>query len=513
MIVDMNEEKKQLKYGALISYIAIFLNTAMALIYLPWMARKLGKSDYGLYTLAFSFVNFFLVDFGLSAAVARFVAKYRAEHDLDSANKLISTVTRLYLIIDVFLTAIMIIVYFFIDRIYQGLTLHEIATFKPLFLIMAGYSLFSLPFLSLTGILTAYEKFVQLKLCDLCQKILTVILIVFSIMSGKGVAWALSANVIGGLVCILLKYIIVKRDTPIRFKWNNFSTEIVNSILTFSIWTTVIAIAQRFVFTLAPTILGIVSNSSEIALFAPANSLEGYFYMFAAAVNGLFLARISRYIADNEEDRIFTLMVNVGRYQLVVMGLIFIGFLCVGKDFMILWMGEDYSGAAFCAILMFLPDLLLFTQQIANDTVIAKNEVKHMAFSNVGMGLICVTLSFPLAKAYGALGSSIAIAISYVFNFIYMNVVYYKRIHIDVFSFFKKCYSGFLLPYILTYVCARIVLPHIHRSGWVGLGIKALIISAVYLILIWILALNRNEKDLVLSKLHHRSSAEQDPEE
>ena len=53
MIVGMNEERRQLKYGAIISYLAIFINTATALVYLPWMARKLGKSDYGLYTLAF----------------------------------------------------------------------------------------------------------------------------------------------------------------------------------------------------------------------------------------------------------------------------------------------------------------------------------------------------------------------------------------------------------------------------------------------------------------------------
>ena len=62
IIYHMDKEKNQLKYGALISYIAIFINTATALVYLPWMARKLGRSDYALYNLAYSFVNFFLVD-------------------------------------------------------------------------------------------------------------------------------------------------------------------------------------------------------------------------------------------------------------------------------------------------------------------------------------------------------------------------------------------------------------------------------------------------------------------
>ena len=82
----MSNENKQLKYGAVISYIAILINTLTALFYLPWMARKLGQSHYALYNLAFSFVNFFLVDFGLGLAVSRFASKYRAEENEEKVN-------------------------------------------------------------------------------------------------------------------------------------------------------------------------------------------------------------------------------------------------------------------------------------------------------------------------------------------------------------------------------------------------------------------------------------------
>ena len=497
MICGMDNENKQLRYGALISYGAIIINTVMALIYLPWMARKLGQSDYALYNLTFSFVNFFLVDFGLSAAVSRYVAKYRAEKDDEKNNILIGTITKLYLLIDVVIAVVLIIVYFFIDDIYRGLTPQEIETFKPLYLIIAGYSLISLPFMPLGGILTAYEKFIQLKLCDLGQKITTVALIILAIKTGHGVQEVILANVIGGLLFLLAKLYIVKKETPIRPIFTATSLDMFRGVLVFSIWSTVVSICQRFIFTLAPTILGNVSNSTQIALFSPANSLEGYFYMFAAAVNGLFLARISRYIADKREDKIYTLMVNVGRYQLAVMGLIFIGFICVGTDFMRLWMGPEYEGAALCAILIFVPDLLLFTQQIANDTVIAKNEVKHYAYSNIGMALICVALSFPLSSRYGAFGASLAIAVSYMFTFFYMNVVYYKRLHIDIFRFFRECYGSFILPYLITMISSRLIMPHILIGGWKGLLLKAGIIGLIYGLSIWLLALRPDEKKML----------------
>lgn len=67
--------------GAIISYIAIFLNIAISFLNTPWMLKQIGVSDYGLYSLILSFLSYFTIDFGLSSAIARFIAKYRAEGD------------------------------------------------------------------------------------------------------------------------------------------------------------------------------------------------------------------------------------------------------------------------------------------------------------------------------------------------------------------------------------------------------------------------------------------------
>ena len=71
--------KKQIGFGAIISYVAIIVNIFVGLLYTPWMVKQIGKSQYGLYTLANSLITLFLVDFGLSAAAARYVSNYHAE--------------------------------------------------------------------------------------------------------------------------------------------------------------------------------------------------------------------------------------------------------------------------------------------------------------------------------------------------------------------------------------------------------------------------------------------------
>ena len=93
---------KQIKLGAMISYIAIFVNIAAMLIYTPWMKNQIGMANYGLYNLAHSFITMFLMDFGIGASVARFVAKYRAENNLEAVNKLMGIVTKIYIPLTLF---------------------------------------------------------------------------------------------------------------------------------------------------------------------------------------------------------------------------------------------------------------------------------------------------------------------------------------------------------------------------------------------------------------------------
>ena len=74
---------KQIKFGALLAYFGIGVNILSGLLYTPWMVDRIGKGDYGLYTLANSLITLFLVDFGMSAAVSRYVSNYRAENRKD----------------------------------------------------------------------------------------------------------------------------------------------------------------------------------------------------------------------------------------------------------------------------------------------------------------------------------------------------------------------------------------------------------------------------------------------
>ena len=316
----------QIKYGAIISYIAIGINIVTGLLYTPWMIHSIGKGYFGLYTLAMSVISLFVFDFGLSSAVTRFVAKYLAEGKPEQANNCLGLVYKLYIYIDIILIVVLSSVYFFIPSIYQELTPDEIEKFKIVYIIAAVFSIISFPFIPVNGILTAHEKFIQLKGCDLFHKLFIVITMTCCLLMGYGLYALVSVNAIAGLIVIVLKLWIIHRNTTthINFKYKNSSE--LREILGYSGWTTLIAVSQRFIFNIAPSILGIMSGSESIAILGIAITLEGYTFTFANAINGLFLPKVSRIISHDDRG-ILPLMIRVGRIQILIIGLLVIGFI------------------------------------------------------------------------------------------------------------------------------------------------------------------------------------------
>lgn len=228
---------KQIKFAAIISYAAIFINIIITLLYTPWMVSKIGKSNYALYTLANTLISVFLMDFGIGSVVSRFISKYRAEGQEEKANQLLGLVAKIFLFIDLLILIVLAVIFFFLQDIYKGLTEQEIQTFKLVFLVVAGNSVISFPFTVLTGIFNAYERFIELKLCDLFQKLFSIVLIILSILLFCDVVILVACYAVSSIFTIAIKLIIIKRKVPqlkVDFKYRD--RNLLKQIFAFSVW-------------------------------------------------------------------------------------------------------------------------------------------------------------------------------------------------------------------------------------------------------------------------------------
>ena len=488
----------QLKMGAALSYFTLAFNTVAGLLYTPWMVAKIGQADYGLYTLANSLIAIFMLDFGLGSAVSRYIAKYRAEGKNEAISNIIGVIYKLYIIIDVAILAVLTVVYFFLGTIYVELTPMELEKFRILYITVATYQIIVFPLSPLDGILNAYEKFTQLKICGLMYRVLSVVAVVMVLAFSSDVRVVILATVSAHLITVFTKFLLTQKYVNLKVNFRAGGRGLYKSLFSFTAWTTVISIMQRFTHSFAPSVLGITSGALEIGLYSPAVLLEGYFYSFGMAVNGLFLPRVSRYIANKEEDNILALMIKVGRYQAMVLGLVFLGFICVGKEFMLLWMGPDYTKSYYLAIIILFPTLVSATQQIAKTTVIAKKLVKYQALCMCITGVLGLGVSYLLSIKIGAFGVCIGTALTSLVNISYMNFVYKKKAGINVFEFYKKCYIRLVPCYAIILALGFTVSRLISLTGWLGLGVKAVVVGIIFVVVMIVGYTTKDERNMII---------------
>lgn len=491
----------QIKTGAIISYASLALSVATGLLYTPWMINSIGKENYGLYTLAMSVISLFVFDFGLGSAITRFVSKYLSENRQDLVDKLLGLVFKLYLIGDLIILISLSVIYFFLPSMYQGLTATEMADFKVVYLIAALFCVISFPFIPLNGIITSYEKFIQLKSCDLIHKILVVVLMSICLLSGGGLFALVIVNSIAGIVVILLKLAILGWKRIAAVDWRFWDKPLLRSVFSFSIWVTVTQLAQRCIFNLAPSILAAYANSVSVSILGVAICLEGYTYTFANAINGMFLPKVSRMVAKNNKDEILRLMIRVGRIQIYIIGLVCVGFICTGRDFVTAWLGEGFSEAYICALMIILPSFLQLPQEIGSTTVIAEGKVKHQAYAFLAMAAVNLLLAFPLTKLYGIYGLCFSIMIAYFVRTILMDVIFYRELSINVSSFFRESYLKILPALIVSTVVTLFIVRYVSFAGWMGFIVKAVICAVIYFVCVLLMSLNSDEKALFQSPI------------
>ena len=478
----MNNSNRQITYGALLSYSAIALNILAGLIYTPWMIGKIGQSQYGLYTLCNSLISLFLMDFGLSSATARYLSRYRATGEEEKINDFLGAVYKLYLIIDAVIFLAFVVVYFRLETIYVSLTPKELEQLKVVYLITASFSLVNFPFVTLNGILTAYERFIPLKLADIIHKVLVIVLMVAALLTNHGLFALVTVNAVAGLTITLYKLIVIRRSVPVRVNWKYSDKGLYRDVFGFSFWSTVAALAQRLVFNITPSILGILCNSGVIAVFGVIATIESYVYMISGAINGLFMPKVSRiYAGQDKETSIFPLMMTVGRIQYALNGLIIAGFAVIGREFISLWMGPEYMDAYAGVLLVIIPNLFFNSLQIANTAIVVTKHVSHFACVNVLVGLTNVLLAFPLVHYFGMIGSCISIFSAYMLRAVLLNILYRKKLQIDLKTFVKECYCKLSIPIMATIFLGLRMSERIPGSGWGGLVVKGCSVVFVYI--------------------------------
>ena len=201
--------KNQLKSGAILTYLTLLLGNAIALVYTPFMLRSLGQSEFGLFSLANAIVGYLtILDFGFGSATIRYTAKYKAEGQLEKANSMYGMFIVLYTLIGLLTLVLGIFLAIYSDRLFaKGLSTEEIKTVRRLLILATINLAISFPFGVFTSIITAYERFVFLKVTSLIRHIMNPIVYVPILLLGYKSTGLIVASSLMNLTILMMNLI------------------------------------------------------------------------------------------------------------------------------------------------------------------------------------------------------------------------------------------------------------------------------------------------------------------
>lgn len=486
---------KQMLLGAMLSYGTIAFNMIAGLLYTPWVIRTVGNGQYALYTLAMSIINIFMLDFGLGQAVSKFLSEYYARGQTEKVNRFMAIVYKVFAAISAGIAVGLGIFYCNIERVYGNLTGTELDIFRRLFIMVSVYSVSSFPFTTFQGILMANEQFVAVKLCSFGQKLLDVVLVVAALLAGCGVYALVMVHALSNLLFLLVQYAIIKRKLGMSIDFSCWDQDMAKSLFDFSRWVTVGNIASRFIFNIMPTLITVFHNSAAVTAFSLSAVLEGYVFSFAEAVNGMFLPVISRTLSgDHPEKELSKLMNRMGLFHIGTIGLIFLGFLCLGREFVSLWMGPGYETIWICTVFLVFPSILDIPQQTARTALLAKGIVKEQAQIYLGMALVNIGLSLFLIPRMGAAGAAVSVCCAYLFRTGAFNRLYHKRLQIDLKSFWGRVYGRWMITAAFTVPAGNAISHMTAAEGWGGLLVKIILIAILYSVIFLLVGIPREGK-------------------
>lgn len=505
----MNEKLKRtagnVKKAAILSYILVILNALYGLIITPYVVGRLGNIEYGVYKTIVSFSSSLMIlDLGIGGTLTRYIAKYKVEKDEDGISSIISMVLCEGIVLITFVAVVCGVIYTLLPTLYSnGLSGDEINLAKKLFSVLAINICFHIFENYLNGIISGYNQFEfgnTLKIVRLLLRIfLTYIVLAFVRSSMVLVIIDLTLTI----ALIIVEYIFIRLEIKqkiriLRNKWDNrlFIESFKYTGLLF-----LTSIASQINSNLDNVVIGAQLGANQVTVYSMALLVFAMFENLSTAISGVMLPTVTNAIHDDPSGRkAIELVTQAGRVQFMLLGAVWAGFLVLGKEFLVLWLGHGYEDAYTIALILMTPALLELCVNVCLSILRAKN---LLGFRTTVLSISMMVNAFITivgVRYFGYYAAAVGTAVSFLCgSVIVMGIYYIIKLNIDIIKMyieiFKRTWLCIAISTVVVYFSSTYL-----SGSWINLIINVFIFAIIYGLTLWIFGLNKKEKETFLRR-------------
>ena len=501
---------RQRRLGGVLAYAQIALNIVSALAYTPFMVRTLGQAEYGLFAIAGAMASYLVIlDMGLADSVVRRLVGLHGKDDRQGEIDFLGSMLSLYgaiggLVLLAAAVAILCVPPIFGDTMAPSTLRTLQLMFVPLGIstavVVAGNPL--------KAVLVAHERFVFLRLSEMAVVVLATVANVVVLLLGGGVLAVVVVSSCGGVCATAAKWLAIRNGLGLPLAPRRVERMQVTDMSSYAAPIFVSMLVEQIFWKLDLILVGARLGAAAVAVYAIGVMFNKYFMAFATAISKVMMPDLVRRIdAGSDVAALTQRLVEVSRWQAMVVMLVLSGLFLFGQHFIDTWMGPGYELSYWVLVCTLGPYAFELIGNVRNVVL----QVKGLYWWRAGIFLAAALLNIPatlLAMQYwGLVGAAACTGAGILAAYLGVAWVLSHKAGIPIFAYWRDVWAGIAPALLLALgigVVLRIMLPD---AGWLALAGKVAVYSLVYLALMWRIGLTAGERSQVSAALRRRRQA------
>ncbi|MDG6925613.1 MAG: oligosaccharide flippase family protein [Nitrososphaerota archaeon] len=463
--------------GSFALFAGNFLSTIVSFVVILFIARLLGPSNYGVYTLCVLLPNFLLnfLGFGVSSGITRYAAYHLSQGQPDDARRMTMTGAIFIMLFGTALSVLdFLIAGFVATSVFNRPEIAPLLRFSSVFILAQAV------FQSGTAALLGWSYMGKIGITTIAQSVLRLAIVAPLLLAGYEVYGALVAYAASVVLGGLLAYALLWRGMRgTGYSLSGFGRDVA-TLLSYGRELFVGALAANFSAQYVVAILAIIASNAYVGYYQSASNFVTAITLTSGAITqALFPAFAHLGGAGSDVSRAFRLAVKYMGFAVTP-----IIFLLMGASLQVirLPLGPSYSSAAVLLTLLAFSNVsMLFGTGVLPSFFNGLGRTRYYMLSSVAGAGVVLALA-PALSVVGGLG-----VYGLIFSILAANMVVvatglylasrYMNAHVD----FRAC-ASILVSSLLAYA-ATVGVSMVRAGDYILLPAEVVVFAAVYLTL------------------------------
>lgn len=387
------------------NYVGQFVTLGTGFFLTPFMLATLGETNYGLWVLVGSLVAYgTLFDLGISGAVVKYVAEYRARGEVEQARGLVATALWLYTVLGLLVVVLCAVIAPFVPA-WFNIPNSEQATARWLVLLSGIGVGLSIPCSTPAAVLKGLQRFDLINLVSVTGTLLVAAATVVGLLLGGGVLGVVAVNIPIMLVMQVPSIWLVRRAAPeLRFGWRGGNLRLARTVVTYSSAIFITQISGRLQTRTDEIVIGGFLPVTAVTPFAIARRLSEISGLLTNQFMKVLFPLASELHAENDQARLRSLYIIGTRLTLATFLPIGGATIVLARAVLSVWVGEAYGNYAYLVVILTLSSFIDTSQWPAGSILQGMARHRPLAVLSSAAALLNLALSIALVRSFGLVG-------------------------------------------------------------------------------------------------------------